>query len=481
MNTTNSNKKLILEPSNSLKVLISYGIGGFGNDVFYAIMSTYFTMFITSQLFGPENAHWVVVLTSFMMILRILEIFIDPMFGGIIDNTRTRIGKFKPWILIGGGICSLMLAILFSDFFGLPTSNPMFYVVLFAITYLVMDVFYSMKDTSYWGMLSAIAIDSRQRNKIGTAARFGSVAAQALTMILAVPLIKFFSSTNSTQISSEAIGDKTGWFFFGLIGTLVAFLTCIIVAVGTKEGQSKVRKSEKMSVGQVFKTIASNDQLMWIAIAYVLFCIGQVTTNQLLVYFFTYIVGDASLYSVCGIINLISGFVAVALFPILAKTLGRKSLFLLCLIAMIASYFFFLITESSPVLAYIGCIFFMFPYPILFLCVMMTITDTVEYGQWKNGKRAEATTLVIRPMCDKFGGAVSNGIAGLTAIFCGMNQGSTANTVAANSQNLINFKILMIVIPLICLVVSGLIYWKKVKIDEKMHAKIIKELEARAN
>ncbi|MDR3116344.1 MAG: glycoside-pentoside-hexuronide (GPH):cation symporter [Bifidobacteriaceae bacterium] len=461
------------------KTLICYGFGGFGNDVFYAIMSTYFTMFITSQLFGQANAHWVVVITSFMMVLRILEIFIDPMFGGIIDNTRTKLGKFKPWILIGGAICSLAMAALFSDFGNLPTSNPMFYIVIFAILYLIMDIFYSIKDTSYWGMLSAIAINSRQRDKIGTAARFGSVTAQALTMILAVPIIQFFSHGNAASINSEAIGDKTGWFFFGLIGTFIAFLTCIVVAVGTKEGDSKVRKSEKLSLLKVFKTIAKNDQLMWIAIAYVIFCIGQVTANQLLVYFFTYVVGNAALYSVCGVINLISGFVSVALFPILAKTLGRKNLFLICLIAMMVSFIFFLSAGDNVPLAYVGCIFFMFPYPMLFLCVMMTITDTVEYGQWKNGERAEATTLVIRPMCDKFGGAVSNGIAGLTAILCGMNQGSTAASVAVNPQNLINFKILFILIPFICLVISGLIYWRKVKINEAWHAKIIAELEER--
>lgn len=459
------------------KTYISYGFGGFGHDVLYAVMSTYLMTFLTTQLFGSENSGWVAVITTLIMILRIVEIVVDPMLGGVVDKTKTKMGKFKPWILGGGAIWSLTLVFLFSDFLGLPTSNPLFYIVIFCILYVIMDFAFSFKDTAYWGMVSAIAINSRSRSKLGTFARIGSVTGQAVVMIAAVPIIKLFSGTSDLHIASEAIGNKTGWFIFGLIATLIAFVTCVIVAVGTKESDVDLRtNSEHGGVREVFKTLASNDQLMWIAGSYIFFCLAQLTTQIMLLPYFTYVLGNADLYSIIGVINLIVSFLAVSSFHLLSKLIGRKNLYVLCIILMIVGLLFFFFAGTNAILAYVGYVFFQAPYPILFLCVMLTIADTVEYGQWKNGVRAEATTLVVRVMCDKIGGAISNGVVGLLAIFCGIHAGATAQTVAQNPQNLINFKILMVVIPAIFMTIAALVYKFKVKMDERMHAKIVEEL-----
>ncbi|MDR2799620.1 MAG: glycoside-pentoside-hexuronide (GPH):cation symporter [Bifidobacteriaceae bacterium] len=474
METQKENKSL-------LTTFISYSFGGFGHDVLYAVMSTYLMTFLATQLFDEANTHWVVVITTTIMVLRIIELFVDPLIGGTIDKTRSKIGKFKPWILIGGAVWSLALIFLFTDMFSLPVNNPLFYVVVFSAVYLIMDFAFSFKDAAYWGMVSAIAIDSGTRNKLGTAARIGSVSGQAVVMIAAVPIIKFFSGSSSLRVSSEAIGDKTGWFIFGLIGTILAFITCIIVAVGTKESKQAIRtQNDHIGIKQIFSTLAKNDQLMWIAGSYIFFCLAQLTTQILLLPYFTYVVGNADLYSGIGVINLVASFISVAIFPILTKFIGRKQLYIICIILMIVGMLLFLVSGSNVPIAYVGYLFFQFPYPILFLCVMLTIADTVEYGQWKNGTRAEAATLVVRVMCDKLGGAISNGVMGLVAIFCGIHAGATSETFAANPQNLINFKILMIGLPALFMLISAALYKTKVKIDEKMHEKIVKELEERA-
>jgi lactose/raffinose/galactose permease len=460
---------------------ISYGFGGFGHDVLYAVMSTYLMTFLTTQLFGAENSGWVVTITTTIMVLRILEIFVDPLIGGVIDRTKSKIGKFKPWILIGGAIWSLSLIFLFTDLLGLPANNPLFYVVVFSVLYLIMDFAFSFKDAAYWGMVSAIAIDSRSRNKLGTAARIGSVSGQAVVMIAAVPIIKFFSGGASVQIDDAAVGNTTGWFIFGLIGTIVAFITCVIVVVGTKESKVSIREEqEHVGIGRVFKTLAKNDQLMWIGGAYLFFCLAQLTAQTLLLPYFTYVVGNAYFLSIVGVINLIVSFVSVSLFPIITKFLGRKQLYLICVATMIIGLAFFLFSDAIPMLSFVGYFFFQFPYPMLFLCVMLTIADTVEYGQWKNGERAEAATLVVRVMCDKIGGAVSNGVMGLITVLCGISATATPESVASNPQNLVNFKILMVGIPAVFMLISILIYKAKVTITEKRHAEIVKELESRA-
>lgn len=463
------------------KTFVSYGFGGFGHDVLYAVMSTYLMTFLTTQLFGAENSGWVVTITTTIMVLRLLEIFVDPMIGGAIDRTKSKLGKFKPWIIGGGAIWSLTLIFLFTDFFGLPANNPLFYVVVFSVVYLIMDFAFSFKDAAYWGMVSAIAIDSRSRNKLGTAARIGSVSGQAVVMIAAVPIIKFFSGGQSVTIDDTAVGNQTGWFIFGLIGTLVAFITCIIVAVGTKESNVAIRANEEHAgITAVFKTLVKNDQLMWIGGSYFFFCLAQLTAQTLLLPYFTYVVGNAYFLSIVGVINLIVSFVSVSIFPIVTKFVGRKQLYIICVLTMAIGLLFFLFADTASGLSFIGYFFFQFPYPMLFLCVMLTIADTVEYGQWKNGERAEASTLVVRVMCDKIGGAVSNGVMGLITVLCGIHAGATPESVAADPQHLVNFKILMVGVPVLFMLISVLLYKAKVTITEAKHAEIVKELEARA-
>ena len=161
-----------------MKSRLSYSAGAFGNDVFYATLSTYFIMFVTTHLFNTgdpkQNSHYVLLITNIISILRILEVFIDPLIGNMIDNTNTKYGKFKPWVVGGGIISSITLLLLFTDLGGLNKTNPFLYLVLFGIIYLVMDVFYSIKDIGFWSMIPALSLDSHEREKMATFARIGS-------------------------------------------------------------------------------------------------------------------------------------------------------------------------------------------------------------------------------------------------------------------------------------------------------------------
>ena len=84
----------------------------------------------------------------------------------MIDNTHTKYGKFKPWVVGGGIISSIALLLLFTDLGGLNKTNPFLYLVLFGIIYLVMDVFYSIKDIGFWSMIPALSLDSHEREKM---------------------------------------------------------------------------------------------------------------------------------------------------------------------------------------------------------------------------------------------------------------------------------------------------------------------------
>ena len=118
---------------------------------------------------------------------------------------------------------------------------------------------------------------------------------------------------------------------------------------------------------------------------------------------------------------------------------------------------------------------FALPQPLIFLVVLMTITDTVEYGQLKLGHRDEALVLCVRPLVDQLAGAIASGLIGLTAIWVGMTSGATAATITP--ENLFNFKLVMFALPFVFILLGTILYRAKVTLTEAEHARIVEELE----
>ena len=460
---------------NKLMQRISYACGTFGHDIFYAMVSTYFIMFITSNLFNTEdqshNEYMIGIIMTVILVIRVAELFIDPFIGNTIDKTNTRWGRFKPWVIVGGFIAALSLAILFTDLGGVTTSNPLLYLIIFAILYLVMDIFYSAKDVAIWSMVPAMSFDSKEREITATFARIGSVFGAQLVTVMVIPIVLFFSKD-----ANGGVGDANGWLAFALIGGGVSLLGAVILGLGTKEQASALRENKKETTfKEVFSILGKNDQLMWIAITFLIFCFGQDLVNSFQMYYFAYILGDSTYLSFLGIINVIIGLLAVALFPILTTKFKRRNLFFYSVVIMIIALIIYAFAGTNSVLVLIAAGLFNLPQPLVFLVVLMTITDTVEYGQLKIGHRDESLILSIRPLVNKLSGAVTSAIVGFTAVWVGMSGKATADSIT--DSNKMMFELIMFAVPIVFMLIATLLYKTKVTLTEEKHAEIVKELE----
>ena len=442
MSTTN--KKM------SMGQRLAYAFGAFGNDAFYGLLSGYLIVFITSHLFNTGNKaldnHMISMVTLIIMILRIVELFIDPFIGNAIDRTKTKWGHFRPWVVIGGTISAVLLLLLFTSLGGLYAKNAFVYLVVFAIMYITMDIFYSFKDVGFWSMLPSLTTDSREREKTATFARFGSTIGGGLVGVLVMPAVIYFSATKTTS------GDNQGWFVFAAIICTIALVSAWCVGLFTREVNSEIRENKEDTVGVfgVLKAVAQNDQLLWIAIAYLFYGVG----NNIL----------------CSL-----GMMAAALFPVLSKRFSRRAVFTGSLTTMLIAIGLFALSGGNLLMVLASAVLFAFPQQIVFLVVLMIITDSVEYGQWKLGHRDESLSLSIRPLIDKFGGAVSNGVVGQIAIMAGMTTGASASTITAAGRT--NFKLMMFAVPALMMVIAIVIFWKKIILTEDKHAEIVAELE----
>lgn len=454
---------------------IAYACGTFGHDVFYQMIGTYFMIFVTSNLFNSEDptndAYMIGIVTTIILVLRIAELFVDPFIGNIIDKTKTRWGRFKPWVLGGAVIAAVTLAMLFTDFGGLTVSNPTLYLVIFAIVYFIMDIFYSAKDVAIWSMIPALSFDSHEREVTATIARIGSVFGAQMVTVIVMPVVLYFSINQN-----GGAGDPTGWFAFACIGGGIATLGAIILGLGTHEQENALRENkEETSAKDVMKVLTKNDQLLWMAIAYLVYGIGINIVNNFNLYYFIYVIGDAAKFSILGVINTVIGLLAVAAFPILTTKFSRRKLFFSSIAVMTAALVLYAMSGTNVTLALIAAGLFTLPQALIFLVVLMTITDSVEYGQLKLGHRDEAVCLCVRPLVDKFAGAVSSGIIGLAAIWIGMTGGASASGLTAD--NMMRLQIIMFAAPIVLMVVGALIYRAKVTLTEQEHARIVEELE----
>lgn len=460
-----------------MRKYISYALGTFGHDAFYNTLSIYFMMFLTSQLFTNSGDEKMVgIVTMMVVVIRVGEIMFDPMIGGIVDNTNTRWGKFRPWIMIGSVVAAIGLVFLFSDYFGLAWNRPIFYLVLVAITFLMIDVFYSFSDIALWSMLPAVSLDNKTRTKFGTASRIGSTLGAQIVIVIITPAILLFSH----WISKVPFGQQTraGWTGYVVIVALLCVGGALITCLNIKEEHNLIRSNVKhTTVSDIFRAIGRNKQLLWIAASYFLFAFSYVVTNSLLMYYFTYRLGDAAAYTWVGVITCILGVISVSLFPALEALIQRKAIYIGGIAFMLIGYIIFLFAGQSLPLVLVAVSFYFFPYPLIFLATLMTITDSVEYGQLVNGVRNESVTLSVRPLIDKLAGAASNGIVGIVAVVAGMTGSTKPSEITAAGVS--QFNMFMFYIPIVLLIIAALIFYAKVDLTEAKHAEIVAELRKR--
>ena len=460
------------------KQIISYAsfcLGNLGHSAFYGVMSTYFIIFITSGMFNGVDESvadkLIGLITGLMVLVRIAELAIDPILGNVVDNTKTKWGKFKPWILIGTVVSAALLLVLFTGIFGLAQRNWLLFAILFVIIYIGFDVFYSLSDVSYWGMVPALSEDSHARGIYTSLGAFsGTIGWNGLSIIV-VPLV--------TAVTYAATGKHEegapGWLVFAAVISALAIVCALIVCLGTKEKHNIIRNSakQKTTLRQVFGAIFHNDQILWPSLAYLLYSLANVITNGVLFYLYKFVLGKPGDFWVVGVIATIIGFCVSPIFPILNKYIPRKWLFIAGQTCMICAYLLFIFGRSNVVLMDLGLALFNINFAQL--VTVLTLTDAIEYGQLKSGQRNEAVVLAVRPMIDKFTGAVSNALVGYVAIAAGMTGSATAADMTA--KDISTFNMMALYVPLILAILSIIVFLSKVTLTEKKHAQVVEELK----
>jgi melibiose permease/lactose/raffinose/galactose permease len=405
---------------------------------------------------------WVFAAASLILsVMRIFDAFNDPITGLLIVNIRSPWGKFKPAILFGGVLSAVTSILLFANI-GAGWS----FVIIFGIAYLLWDVSFGINDIGYWTLLPVMSSDQKQRERNGTFARICANIGMYIVMVAWQPV-------------TSALGDTPQvWFWCAVVIAGIYLLGLLFPLLGVKEKRVAPEDQESTSFRQMWRALAGNDQLMWTTLAMGLFMVGYCTTVNFAVTYMKYIFGDEGMYVVLVAVVGVSQLGTLAVYPKIASKMNRRQLYTLGTVLVVIGYIIFFFAEISIAVIALGAVLVFVGQAFIQTLMLMFLADTVEYGQWKLGKRNESITFSIQPFINKIGGAIATGVVSITLLLSGVKvEGGTAETIDAAGK--LTIKSAMFVLPLVFILLGYVIYLKKYKIDEKFYSQILKDLEER--
>ena len=456
--------------------LLFFPPGTFGRDMVYALVTNFLLTFI---LFTRNlDASQLAAVTAIMIGARVFDALNDPVMGNIIEKTRTRWGKFKPYLLSGILLTSLVIFLMFN----VPLEGWAF-VVFFGVIYFSYSIAYTMHDISYWGMIPALSRDAGMRNRLTSRTTLIAGIGGTLANIL-IPML----TTGAFAIGGSA---KTAYGRIAMI----------------------IKTAPPVSFRKIFSTIRNNDQLVWCCIFLLLQQVGNGIALSGLgatyIYFeFGYSGGLFSLYTTIGMLP--TAFLMI-FYPLLSRKAGRRRLAEILSVTAFAGYIVTLVCglvlPSSSMLKFAfltgGYVLANFGQYGLYLIAMISILNTVEYNEYRNGTRDEAIIASLRPFVTKLASALTVVIASASYIIFGVidytnsisdYENMAARGLISEAEKLSSIEAVlhsagegrstamlcaMCIIPMILLVFSSLVYLKKYRLDEKAYDRICRSLEER--
>jgi len=436
----------------------AFGVGTVGRDMVYTLVSMFLVVYLTEVVNLPDDQLWWA--TTLILAARLFDAVADIVMGAIVDNTRTRFGHYKPWIAGGALASAIITTLLFTN---LHLSGGAF-VAVFALLYLLWSLSWTANDIPYWSLLPALTLDQKQRESFGSLAKIFATIGLFTVVVAIVPV------TNALG------GDVRAWTMFTIAVVVVMLLGQSVTLFGVREPNIVV-ENERTTLKEIAGVVFHNDQLLWTAIAMVLFMTGYVTTTTFGVYFFKYVYRNENMYSPFAAVLGVAQLIGYATFPILAKRMKRRTLYTLATGLILAGYVVFYFSPMNMIPIGIAGLLLFVGQAWVTLLMLVFLTDTIEYGQWKLGRRNVAVTFALQPFINKVGAALATQIVSVAVIISGVNSAATPNDVTANG--LLIIKIAMLVVPPILIIVGYLIYRAKYRIDEAMYATLVADLKER--
>ena len=513
-----------------------YPFSGIFRDACYALVGSFLLQYaITSGVLSSDSATFSAqygVITIAMMVALVWDGINDPIMGFIVEKVHFKLGKFKPWILIGAIGNTLAVILLFL----VRPTNSWVFVGLMIAFYVLWDTFFTMNDIGYWAMLPSLTSDDKERatltSRVTICAAIGGFIMTAAATLLPT---MFGASTGKGAAAVYAIMAIVVSLLF-LASQTIVFFFCQEKARDLKQEEA----SEKSTFVDLFKVVGKNPQVRVVVIAMFLYYLASgVLTGGIGLNYFYLSVGYGSssggfVVTLISVFYVISMIISQALYPVLAKKLPKQKILLIAIILSLVGALGFLLTcfpifGNTPVSLMLngetpaygaamnfgwalgGLMFCNYLFPFIFffgaglvyMVILVMFQDSIDYNEYKFGERKESVISAWRPLDVKLGSALLRGFQYLIFLTAGvmltvngistaegkLNSGEYSSSEfveeiqrlmgGVTPKSLLIIGIWIAVLLIGCFVAVFLLIRFGYKIDEQKHKEIVDELEKR--
>ena len=434
----------------------AFGIGAVGKDMVYALSSSYI-MYYYQDIIGLSASFVGLIL----MIARVFDAVNDPFMGILVAKTRTKWGRFRPWLVSGTVLNALVLYAMFTA----PDLKGGALMAFFSVIYILWGVTYTMMDIPYWSMIPAITASPADTENLSVVGRTCAGVGSALIAMGTVLLVDKLGGGN----------ERAGFSRVALIVAVVFVVTEIVCAVSVRERENT--SMQTATVKDMFAALFRNDQALVVVLTIVLINSALYITSNLVIYFFKYDMGGESwtvnytLFSTIGGACQILGMMIV--YPVLRRKLTNTAIFKCAISAAVCGYALLLLicfaglAGSLPVLFVPGVLIFA-ANGILSVLTTVFLSNSVDYGELKTGHREESVIFSMQTFVVKLASGVSVFIAGLGLNLIGLvgNSEETGPVVEQSKETLLGLRLLMTIIPIVLLGCAILFFVHKFRLTD---------------
>ncbi|MFR5875218.1 MAG: MFS transporter [Eubacterium sp.] len=408
-----------------VKENLAYGLANAGQVFGYNLFAGSFLSMFFVKVFGiPSGA-----VATMILVLGIWDTVNDPLMGGIIDKTRTRYGKLRPYLLIVPIPLSVATILFWSGPVLLQDVRSMTAKIIYMyISYIVWEFFYTLGDVPFWGMSTAISPSPSDRTRAISSARFLSGLIGGLSSSFLLPVLMDLSTNGVIGWSLKEV-----FAFLGLLSAIFCLVLFSLAGVFTRE--RVVQTVQEESIFEGFKYLFKNKPLMLIVLGNVLATISSVA-SVFGSYYYNEVLNLMSMNVIVSLLGSIGGYLGYIILPIIKRRLDNRQIVFFTAItkAAVGTICFFIGVKhydvwyiAVPVLAFQNIVL-MFVGTINQIVPTEMIGDTVDYMEWKTGVRNEGISFSVLTFVNKLTSSLSTSIA--TALLPVIGYIVTTNTLA---------------------------------------------------
>ena len=459
------------------KEKVSYGLGAVGKDMVYMLSASYISIYFLDVM-GISAAAIAVLL----LVARVFDAFNDPIMGVLVAKTKTRWGKFRPWLLVGTITNAVILYMMFSI---PPTLDGPGLVAYASVTYILWGLTYTMMDIPYWSMIPAFTQSGKEREGLSAFARscagVGSALISIITVMSVAALGRKFGGTTDNEI------NRIGYSKFALIIAILFVVFITITCLVIKEKSTVDMKSA--SIKDMFKALIQNDQAMTVVVAIVMINTALYITQQLVYFFLKYDFSPATYQADFTLFNTVGGgcqiLAMMLLFPILRKVMDTIRIFYTCFGMAVTGYILIIIISytgtSNVKWLLIPAALIMAAVGVLNVIITVFLANTVDYGELKNHRRDESVIFSMQTFVVKLASGIAGFLSSMVLFVFNINSDKNAEAVAISETSSLGLRLSMTLIPIVVLLVGFVVFRKKYILSDDRMDEITAELAKRKN